>query len=36
MRVDELVDQARLAHPGLADQRYDLTMPRPGPLQRLL
>ena len=28
--VDELIDQARLAHPGLADQRHHLAVPRPG------
>src|SRR5439155_18402620 len=36
VRVDELVDQARLPHTGLPDHGYYLAMPRPGPLQRLL
>ncbi len=34
--VDELIDQARLPHARLPDQRHDLAMPRPGLLQRLL
>ena len=35
MRVGELVDQARLAHPGLAHDRDHLSVPRAGSLQRL-
>src|SRR4030095_3814446 len=36
VRVDELIDQARFAHAGLADHGHHLAMPRTGPLQRLL
>ena len=36
VRVDELVDQARLPHAGLPDHGDYLAMPRPGLLQRLL
>ena len=36
MGMDELVDQARLPHAGLADQRHHLAMTRPGLRQRLL
>jgi hypothetical protein len=36
VRVDELVDQARLPHARLADYSHHLAMPRPGPLQGLL
>ena len=34
--MDELVDQVRLPHAGLADHGDDLAMPRSSPLQRLL
>jgi hypothetical protein len=34
--MDELIDQARLPHAGLADHGYYLAMTRPGLLQRLL
>ena len=33
--MDELIDQARLAHPGLPDQRHHLAVAGPGPLQGL-
>ena len=36
VRVEELVDQARFAHPGLAQQRDDLPLAGPGPCQGLL
>ena len=34
--VEELVDQARFAHPGLAQERDDLPLASPGPCQGLL
>ena len=36
MGVANSIDQARLPHARLADQRHHLTMSRPSPLQRLL
>src|SRR5215468_2918184 len=36
VRVDELVDQARLPHAGLPHQRHHLAMTGPSPLQGLL
>ena len=35
VRVDELIDQARLPHPGLPDHRHDLAMAGSSPLQGL-
>ena len=34
--VEELVDQARLAHPGLPDERDDLPLASSSPCQGLL
>jgi hypothetical protein len=36
VRVDHLVDQARLAHAGLAEERHHLPVPGASPLQRLV
>ena len=36
VRVEELVDQARFAHPGLAQEGDDLPLAGPGPCQGLL
>ena len=36
VRMDALVDQARLPHARLPDHRHDLAMARPGPLQGLV
>ena len=36
VRVDELIDQARLPHAGLANHGHHLAMPRSSPLQGLL